>query len=80
MKKTMEEKMTITVNVNNDPVKIKTLQIGSLLIALKNEALSPGGLRFYRGSVVKRLKKFFPNLPRTKKAAYKYLKERGYYG
>tara|TARA_R100001509_G_scaffold17582_1_gene8834 strand:- start:310 stop:540 length:231 start_codon:yes stop_codon:yes gene_type:complete len=72
--------MTITVNLNNDPVKIKTLQIGSLLIALKSEALNPGGLRFYRGSVVKRLKKYFPELPRTKMAAYNHLKKLGYYG
>ena len=48
--------MTITVNLNNDPVKIKTLQI------------------------VKRLKKYFPELPRTKMAAYNHLKKLGYYG
>ena len=68
-----------TLELNNDPKKIDTLKIGTLLIALKSEALNPNGVRFYRGSIVKLLKRYFPKLPRTKKAAYKYLKGLGYY-
>ena len=49
------------------------------LIALKTEATSRIGLRMYRGSIINVLKKWFPDLPRTKKSAYKYLTERGYY-
>ena len=37
------------------------------------------GIRFYRGSIVNVLKGYFPDIPRTKKGAYKYLKARGYY-
>jgi hypothetical protein len=68
-----------TLELNNDPKKIDTLKIGTLLIALKSEALNPNGVRFYRGSIVKLLKRYFPKLPRTRKAAYKYLKGLGYY-
>ncbi len=68
-----------TLHLNNDPEKIDTLKINGLLIALKNEALNPNGLRFFRGSIVKLLKRYFPELPRTKKGAYKYLLKKGYY-
>jgi len=67
------------LEINNDPQKIDTLKIGTLLIALKSEALNPNGVRFYRGSIVKLLKRYFPKLPRTKKGAYEYLKGLGYY-
>ena len=70
--------MTI-LNLNNDPEKIDTLKINGLLISLKNEALNPNGLRFFRGSIVNLLKRYFPELPRTKKGAYKYLLKKGYY-
>ena len=68
-----------TLELNNDTQKIDTLKIGTLLIALKSEALNPNGVRFYRGSIVKLLKRYFPKLPRTKKGAYEYLKGLGYY-
>jgi len=68
-----------TLELNNDTQKIDTLKIGTLLIALKSEALNPNGVRFYRGSIVKLLKRYFPELPRTRSGAYKYLKQRGYY-
>jgi len=68
-----------TLHLNNDPEKIDTLKIGTLLIALKSEALNPNGLRFFRGSIVNLLKRYFPELPRTKKGAYKYLLKKGYY-
>ena len=67
------------LEINNDPQRIDTLKIGTLLIALKSEALNPNGVRFYRGSIVKLLKRYFPKLPRTKKGAYEYLKGLGYY-
>ena len=41
--------------------------------------MSTMGIRFYRGSIVNVLKGYFPDIPRTKKGAYKYLKARGYY-
>ena len=34
---------------------------------------------FYKGSLLKILKTYFPDLPRTKKSAYKYLQDLGYY-
>ena len=49
------------------------------LQTLKAEATNTMGIRFYRGSIVNVLKKWFPDLPRTKKSAYKYLIEKGYY-
>tara|TARA_R110000803_G_scaffold90550_1_gene158015 strand:- start:318 stop:536 length:219 start_codon:yes stop_codon:yes gene_type:complete len=67
------------IHLNNDPEKINTLKIKSLLVALKNEAINPNGLRFFRGSIVNLLKRYFPELPRTKKGAYKYLLKKGYY-
>ena len=49
------------------------------LQTLKAEATNTMGIRFYRGSIVNVLRKWFPDLPRTKKSAYKYLIEKGYY-
>ena len=49
------------------------------LQTLKAEATNTMGIRFYRGSIVNVLKQWFPDLPRTKKSAYKYLKQKGYY-
>jgi hypothetical protein len=37
------------------------------------------GIRFYRGSIVNVLRRYFPDIPRTRKGAYKYLVKRGYY-
>ena len=49
------------------------------LICLKGEANSKLGIRMYRGSIIQVLREYFPNLPRTRKSAYKYLIEKGYY-
>ena len=51
----------------------------TILNVLKMEVMSTMGIRFYRGSIVNVLKSYFPDIPRTKKGAYKYLKARGYY-
>ena len=56
--------------------KFRQMQI---LNVLKMEVMSTMGIRFYRGSIVNVLKGYFPDIPRTKKGAYKYLKARGYY-
>tara|TARA_Y100000361_G_C11046340_1_gene282699 strand:- start:45 stop:356 length:312 start_codon:yes stop_codon:yes gene_type:complete len=50
-----------------------------ILNVLKAEATNTMGIRFYRGSIINVLRKYFPNIPRTRKAAYKYLVDRGYY-
>ena len=56
--------------------KFRQMQI---LNVLKMEVMSTMGIRFYRGSIVNVLKGYFPDIPRTRKGAYKYLKARGYY-
>jgi hypothetical protein len=50
-----------------------------MLQVLKAEATNTMGLRFYRGSIVNKIKRYFPDLPRTRKGAYKYLVKHGYY-
>ena len=49
------------------------------LVALKSEATSKFGLRVSRVNIIQVLREYFPNLPRTRKSAYKYLIEKGYY-
>ena len=49
------------------------------ILALQAEATSTVGLRVYRGSIIQVLREYFPDLPRTRKSAYKYLIEKGYY-
>ena len=50
-----------------------------ILNVLKAEATNTMGIRFYRGSIINVLRRYFPNIPRTRKAAYKYLVKLGYY-
>ena len=50
-----------------------------ILNVLKAEATNTMGIRFYRGSIINVLKRYFPNIPRTRKGAYKYLVKNGYY-
>ena len=50
-----------------------------ILNVLEAEATNTMGIRFYRGSIINVLKRYFPEIPRTKKKAYKYLVDRGYY-
>ena len=54
-------------------------QMKMALMTLQNEVQNTMGIRFYRGSIVNVLKRYFKDLPRTRKGAYKYLKARGYY-
>ena len=49
------------------------------LVALQSEATSKFGLRVSRVNIIQVLREYFPNLPRTRKSAYKYLIEKGYY-
>ena len=57
----------------------KNFQMKMALMTLQNEVQNTMGIRFYRGSIVNVLKRYFKDLPRTRKSAYKYLKARGYY-
>ena len=54
-------------------------QMKMALMTLQNEVINTMGIRFYRGSNVNVLRRYFKDLPRTRKGAYKYLKARGYY-
>ena len=54
-------------------------QMKMALMTLQNEVQNTMGIRFYRGSIVNVLRRYFKDLPRTRKGAYKYLKARGYY-
>ena len=51
----------------------------NILQVLKAEATNTMGIRFYRGSIINVLKRYFPDIPRTRKSAYKYLKKHGFY-
>ena len=57
----------------------KNFQMKMALMTLQNEVINTMGIRFYRGSIVNVLRRYFKDLPRTRKGAYKYLKERGHY-
>ena len=50
-----------------------------ILNVLKMEVMSTMGIRFYRGSIVNVLRRYLPDIPRTRKGAYKYLVKKGYY-
>ena len=49
------------------------------LVALQGEATSKIGLRVSRVNIIQVLREYFPDLPRTRKLAYKYLIKKGYY-
>ena len=66
------------ITFNNDEQR-ENFRFQMCLQILKAEATNTMGIRFYRGSIVNVLKKWIPDLPRTKKSAYKYLIEKGYY-
>jgi len=59
--------------------KRKNFQLQMALMTLQNEVQNTMGIRFYRGSIVNVLRRYFKDLPRTRKGAYKYLKARGHY-
>ena len=59
----------------------KVFRMKMALNVLQQETINTDvGIRFYRGSILKVLKRYFPELPITRKAAYEYLKNLGYYG
>jgi hypothetical protein len=66
------------INFHSDAGREKFRQY-QILNVLKMEVMSTMGIRFYRGSIVNVLRRYFPDIPRTRKGAYKYLVERGYY-
>ena len=43
------------------------------LTVLQQEVQSTLGIRMYRGNILHVLGRFIPNLPRTRKSAYKFL-------
>jgi hypothetical protein len=49
------------------------------LTVLQQEVQSTLGIRMYRGNILHVLKRFIPDLPRTRKLAYKFLVGKGYY-
>ena len=67
-----------TIQFENDEQR-KNFQLKMALNVLEGEVINTMGIRFYRGSIINVLKRYFPELPRTRKAAYKYLKGLGYY-
>jgi hypothetical protein len=67
-----------TIRFENDDQR-KNFQMKMALMTLQNEVINTMGIRFYRGSIVNVLRRYFKDLPRTRKGAYKYLKERGHY-
>ena len=73
------ERNTMTMLTFDTDEKRKNFQLQMALMTLKNEVINTMGIRFYRGSIVNVLRGYFKDLPRTRKSAYKYLKERGYY-
>ena len=66
------------ITFENDEQR-KQFQLKMALNVLEQETINTMGIRFYRGSILNVLKRYFPDLPRTRKGAYKYLKRKGYY-
>ena len=73
------ERNTMTMLTFHTDEKRKNFQLQMALMTLKNEVINTMGIRFYRGSIIDVLKRYFPDLPRTKRSAYKYLKQKGFY-
>jgi len=67
-----------TIRFTDDEQR-KVFQLKMALGVLESEVINTMGIRFYRGSIINVLKRYFPDLPRTKRSAYKYLKQKGFY-
>ena len=67
-----------TITFRNDEDRAN-FQFQMALMVLKQEVQSTLGIKMYRGNILDVLKRFVPNLPRTRKSAYKFLVEKGYY-
>ena len=66
------------ITFENDEQR-KHFQLKMALNVLEQETINTMGIRCYRGSILNVLKRYFPDLPRTRRSAYKYLKKLGYY-
>ena len=66
------------ITFENDEQR-KDFQLRMALNVLEQETINTMGIRLYRGSILNVLKRYFPELPRTRRSAYKYLKKEGYY-
>jgi len=66
------------ITFENDEQR-KNFQLRMALNVLEQETINTMGIRFYRGSILNVLRRYFPELPRTRRSAYKYLKRKGYY-
>ena len=67
-----------TIRFTDDEQR-KVFQLKMALNVLESEVINTMGIRFYRGSIINVLRRYFPALPRTRKGAYKYLKQKGFY-
>jgi hypothetical protein len=67
-----------TIRFTDDEQR-KVFQLKMALNVLESEVINTMGIRFYRGSIINVLRRYFPELPRTRKGAYKYLKQKGFY-
>jgi len=69
----------MTMIVFRDDKDRANFRLHMALHTLQSEVNSKLGIRFYRGNIVNVLKEWFPDLPRTRKSAYKYLVKKGFY-
>ena len=67
-----------TIRFTDDEQR-KVFQLKMALNVLESEVINTMGIRFYRGSIINVLRRYFPALPRTRKGAYKYIKQKGFY-
>jgi len=67
-----------TIRFTNDEQR-RVFQLKMALGVLESEVINTMGIRFYRGSIINVLRRYFPDLPKTRKSAYKYLKQKGFY-
>ena len=59
-----------TITFENDEQR-KHFQLKMALNVLEQETINTIGIRFYRGSILNVLRRYFPDLPRTRRSAYK---------
>ena len=67
-----------TIRFTDDEQR-KVFQLKMALNVLESEVINTMGIRFYRGSIINVLRRYFPELPRTRKGADKYLNQKGFY-
>ena len=67
-----------TIRFTDDEQR-RVFQLKMALGVLESEVINTMGIIFYRGSIINVLRRYFPDLPRTRRSAYKYLKQKGFY-